>query len=90
MNNGLVMENLSLWLMVAATWILILASYFFPDFFTPLMVFLLLTVLVFSIVANWMMSEPAEHSRRRSTERTENLNHRNVFQIHTLVSSIFI
>jgi len=59
------MENLSLWLTVAATWILILASYLFPDFFTPLMVFLLLTVLVFSIVADWMMSEMAEHRRRK-------------------------
>ena len=84
------MENLSLWLMVTITWILILASYFFPDFFTSTIVFLLLTVLVFSIVANWMMSESAKRPKPRSGEKTEKPNYGNVFQVHTIVSSIFI
>jgi len=73
------MENLSLWLAVAVTWILILASYLFPDFFTPLMIFLLLIVLVFSIAANWIMSELTGQSRSRSTGKPEKPNHRNVF-----------
>ena len=60
------MENLSLWLAVAVTWLLIVASYLFPGVFTPLMVFLLLIILVFSIVVSWAISKSTKRSRGRS------------------------
>jgi membrane protein implicated in regulation of membrane protease activity len=59
------MENLSLWLAVAATWALILASYLFPSLFTPLLVFLLVTVVVFYIAARWAISRSAGQPKKR-------------------------
>ena len=61
-----IMENLSLWLAVIISWILILASYLFPEVFTPLMVFLLLVVLVSSVAANWAVSKSTRRFKRKS------------------------
>jgi membrane protein implicated in regulation of membrane protease activity len=65
------MESQSIWLLVAATWILILASYFIasPDF--SLIIFLLLLVLVFAAVASWLTASSEKTKKQTGLKKLE-------------------
>jgi len=84
------MKNLSLWLAVMITWLLILASYLFPEFFTSLIVFILLLVLVFSIAANWAVSSSSKRSKRKFELKIKGPNHKNDFPFRITASIILI
>jgi membrane protein implicated in regulation of membrane protease activity len=66
------MESQSIWLLAAATWILILASYFVASLDLNLIIFLILIVLVFAAVTSWSVSKSEKPKRKKI--RPSNLN----------------
>ena len=61
------MESQSIWLLAAATWILILISYFVASFDFVWIIFLLLFVLVFAAVASWLISDSKKPKTKKRT-----------------------
>jgi membrane protein implicated in regulation of membrane protease activity len=59
------MESQSIWLLAAATWMLILASYFVASLDLNLIIFLILIVLVFAAVASWSTSKTEKPKKKK-------------------------
>jgi membrane protein implicated in regulation of membrane protease activity len=64
------MEILSIWLIVIVMWALILVTYLISDIDLTLMIFLLLTVLVSSVIYDWLISDSARPRPKNETSGT--------------------
>ena len=63
------MENTGIWAMVIIAWVLFIASYLIPGFDWPLIIFLVLSIIAFYLVADWLISD--SRSKKKAISRAE-------------------
>ena len=60
------MENIGIWLMVIIAWILFIVSFLIPGVDWNLTIFLVLTVIAFTLIADWLISDTRTKKGRRA------------------------
>jgi len=63
------MENIGIWLMVIIAWILFIVSYLIPGVDWNLTIFLVLTVIAFTLIADWLISDTRTKKRKESKQK---------------------
>ena len=63
------MENIGIWLMVIIAWILFIVSYLVPGIDWNLIIFLVLTVTAFTLIADWLISDTRTKKRKESKQK---------------------
>ena len=63
------MENIGIWIMVIIAWVLFIISYLVPGVDWTLLIFLFLTVIAFSLIADWIISDTRTRKRGKSTRK---------------------
>jgi len=64
------MENTGIWAMVIIAWVLFIASYLIPGFDWPLIIFLVLSIIAFYLVADWLISD-TRAKKKKAIARAE-------------------
>jgi len=63
------MENIGIWLMVIIAWILFIVSYLVPGIDWNLIIFLVLTVTAFTLIADWLISDTRTKKRKENKQK---------------------
>lgn len=63
------MENIGIWLMVIIAWILFIVSYLVPGVDWNMTIFLVLTLIAFTLIADWLISDTRTKKRKESEQK---------------------
>ena len=63
------MENIGIWIMAAIAWILFIVSLLIPGIDWSLIIFLVLTVTAFTLIADWLISDTRTKKRKESKQK---------------------
>ncbi|MDH5795352.1 MAG: popeye domain-containing protein [Candidatus Bathyarchaeota archaeon] len=61
------MENIGIWIMAAIAWILFIVSFLIPGIDWSLIIFLVLSIIAFTLVADWLISDT--RTKKKQSDR---------------------